>query len=1483
MFWYNRGIFILVFMDQKFLRETVQKNIWIMIMVMCVSIIMIFVPQLYKRYIADVYTVGNTFDVCASGCDFTTITDALATSTLVSGDTIIVSSTYSAAGETFPLYFPTFPLTLDCQNSGAVIGTVGDQKSISFKAGSIIQNCSFENVLIQDGGADAPGATISGNTFSTSTHSEISFTDGSSGSYVTGNTGLAGVSAGASNMSITDNTFQVYVTSTNGTYGINGGNGGHTISGNTFESYSTDYVPLLKFEGGISDSTIQNNTIEYKVSPTYSEYGLKPVWLKASTSTVFSGNYIIMPATTQTGVLVSIGSGSPGSINSLTITNNTFVFTEDDDNSNDLSAIGIQRASSGSDTVTIGYNIFVNKSANAEGKGIMLSSGSTSSIAVTEAYNGFYNLAINYLDNDTDYSFPLAASSKTTNPYFMTDDADMSNDYQLAPFSPYLDVDSTTDIGAYSAPRGTSFIIDDDGTIDYSYVHATSTSILNSILRTGDNITLAAGSYDPILVSSSTLLASGVTITGVGVSTIINGSASASALTLNGIEDSTFSNFVVENASSSEIMYTVDVQSFSYDGKNYNQIYGDTGIYILYGTGSSEHGPTQLLDVTADDTDITSYVGSTPESFSLALVDCSSIGIISTMYVRDDITRSAAESLFSSLGCVTPFDYWAEDILLYDNGVYIFNDPEGGLEPTGTGTSLNITKNTLSYEHGIKLDDSSGNTFSSVTSTGNTYGIYFTGTSANNNFNDSAIQNSTTYDVLSDSSQNNNIKNSNFDRSKVSITGTGDVNVYYKVRGQVSNILGSGIGGTGLTFTSFDTSQTASLTADSTGTSTYSAYLLSHVMDSTSTSTSNGGYNPYTISATATSTYVASSATFTLSAANQSAALTMLSMPAAPSGLAISGGIGDPPTSSMALTWTDNGSGVAQEDSFLLDYIEVGGSFPGTTSTLDQDSTSVTVVDLSPNTQYQFRIASVNGAGISSYSTSSAQYTAAETPMDVVGSANGQTSIIVSWSANNNAVGTVYELFNVTASTTIATTTGISYTVNSLTANTPYQFKVRAQYRGDNSTWTDWSNTSVAVSTASASTGGSSGSSPPPPPVAPTTIAPVDKKLILNVGTPASLFIGNSVHTVTLNSIGANGAVTLVIESDPIEVTLLPGEERLVDTNKDGEKDLFVRYNSLNGTKADLTLSAIEYLEFSINHALSETDSREVTLYFNSPYSIMMLVSNHPNFDGASYENYVSSKSWTLTAGEGTKTVYVKFRTAQGATKVVSDTIVYKAPMAQEDVVDNTNDNSGEPMPETCPLVFGSAYRYPGNPGIAYITSTCTKRWFSNSTLFFSYYSSYSDAQLTTKTILDSIPLDTKTFMPWGPRYNPQYGALVKTVQEPKVYMLLGGKKSWIKTQDIFEALGYEWNWIEDVDNALLEKYPDAGEITETNYHPNYTLIKYVHSPKVYRLEPDHLDSGRQVKRWIINEVAFREFGFRWDRIITVPDQEQYADGSTLD
>lgn len=290
---------------------------------------------------------------------------------------------------------------------------------------------------------------------------------------------------------------------------------------------------------------------------------------------------------------------------------------------------------------------------------------------------------------------------------------------------------------------------------------------------------------------------------------------------------------------------------------------------------------------------------------------------------------------------------------------------------------------------------------------------------------------------------------------------------------------------------------------------------------------------------------------------------------------------------------------------------------------------------------------------------------------------------------------------------------------------------------------------------------------------------------------------------------------------------------------------------------------------------VATVNSPDVTLTMKAEDAVQMAISNSDSFDTVSFETFAATKNWTLTEGNGLKTVYVKFRAKDGSTITSNDTVTLSGQGF------NQTEN-----PDECPVPVEGAYKHSeGSSAVYFVTENCEKRAFTSAAKYFTYFSTWADVQIVSKSTLDSIPNDPLGYMPYGPLWDPQFGALVKHPYDPKVFLLLGGEKYWITDEVVFEALyGVDgWSWIETIDPKLLDKYATGSEIDYTDHHPNYTVIKYANAPAVYRLEPNPSDDTLQVKRYIVNEAAFNKLGFRWDRIVVISDDEVYEDGENLE
>ena len=75
------------------------------------------------------------------------------------------------------------------------------------------------------------------------------------------------------------------------------------------------------------------------------------------------------------------------------------------------------------------------------------------------------------------------------------------------------------------------------------------------------------------------------------------------------------------------------------------------------------------------------------------------------------------------------------------------------------------------------------------------------------------------------------------------------------------------------------------------------------------------------------------------------------------------------------------------------------------------------------------------------------------------------------------------------------------------------------------------------------------------------------------------------------------------------------------------------------------------------------TNSRDVVLTLNGGTDVAkMAISENSNFSGAVQEDYISSKAWKLSAGDGEKKIYVKFYTEHGQpSSAIFDTIIFQS------------------------------------------------------------------------------------------------------------------------------------------------------------------------------------------------------------------------------
>ncbi len=107
-------------------------------------------------------------------------------------------------------------------------------------------------------------------------------------------------------------------------------------------------------------------------------------------------------------------------------------------------------------------------------------------------------------------------------------------------------------------------------------------------------------------------------------------------------------------------------------------------------------------------------------------------------------------------------------------------------------------------------------------------------------------------------------------------------------------------------------------------------------------------------------------------------------------------------------------------------------------------------------------------------------------------------------------------------------------------------------------------------------------------------------------------------------------------------------------------------------------------------------------------------------------------------------------------------------------------------------------------------------------------------------------------------------GTLIKTRFNPKVYLLKNGKKHWIKTEQAFYSLRYDWGQVLDVSANEMACYPEGAALEYPEpvwfFHPYYMLNRNNGYPDVlYWLKPDE-----QARRYFFNSVySMHSWGLR--------------------
>jgi hypothetical protein len=172
-----------------------------------------------------------------------------------------------------------------------------------------------------------------------------------------------------------------------------------------------------------------------------------------------------------------------------------------------------------------------------------------------------------------------------------------------------------------------------------------------------------------------------------------------------------------------------------------------------------------------------------------------------------------------------------------------------------------------------------------------------------------------------------------------------------------------------------------------------------------------------------------------------------------------------------------------------------------------------------------------------------------------------------------------------------------------------------------------------------------------------------DVTLNISTGAAGSILIANGSPYFKLRavafSVTASSNATLMQISEASNLAGATWQPIATTTNytfsSDGQKRLHIKFSDANGLESapvsdDIIIDTVPPTSenITINLGTPTTNSTSVTLIPSATDATtlvsQMMISNSSDFSGTAWETFTNTRSWTLPSGDGTKTVYAKFK-----------------------------------------------------------------------------------------------------------------------------------------------------------------------------------------------------------------------------------------------
>lgn len=305
---------------------------------------------------------------------------------------------------------------------------------------------------------------------------------------------------------------------------------------------------------------------------------------------------------------------------------------------------------------------------------------------------------------------------------------------------------------------GLTFASGGQSTTGVSFNHVTNSSLSNLVFHSG---VLESGTSDVSIANSNN-----ITFANSSFDKVAASASSTPSFLVTNVNNSQFINLTTSGASAISSTLWMVPAVFTYNGVNYNSNggHGANVPIIVYGAGAN------VSDLSANPVDVTSYLAAGTIDIHLALVSIPSQNMHITAFVTDETFHDpiSLAVAFSEYGAQV--DAWFPKVLSVINGKYVYTQPAGVTISAGFNAP-SITKK-FNTTDSIRVVDSNNNLFSGINAVNNSGGMIFRGTAGNNTVSSSLFTN-TVFDIKTDSTNDNIVRNSTVDRNKIAILNTG--------------------------------------------------------------------------------------------------------------------------------------------------------------------------------------------------------------------------------------------------------------------------------------------------------------------------------------------------------------------------------------------------------------------------------------------------------------------------------------------------------------------------------------------------------------------------------------------------------------------------------------------------------------------------------------------------------------------------------------